>query len=114
MKERFEVLFLPEAVRFMDEIEDKTREKMYYNIRKAQIQNDSEILKKLNDNIWEFRCCYQNSSFRLFAFWDKTDKGNTLIVATHGMIKKTQKTPTHEIIKAEQIRKKYFQQAHEK
>jgi phage-related protein len=37
-----------------------------------------------------------------------------MIVATHGMVKKSQKTPTHEIDKAEQIRKKYLQQAHEK
>ena len=37
-----------------------------------------------------------------------------MIVATHGMIKKSQKTPTNEIYKAEQIRKKYLQQFHEK
>ncbi len=114
MKDRFEVVFFPEAVRFMDVIEDKAREKMYYNIRKSQQVNDNEIFKKLNENIWEFRCIYQNISYRLFAFWDKADNKNTLIIATHGMIKKSQKTPTHEIVKAEQIRKKYLQQAHEK
>ena len=114
MKDRFEVLFLPDAVKFMNEIEAKTREKMYFNIRKAQQINDNEVFKKLNDNIWEFRCVYNNFSYRLFAFWDKTDNKNTLIIATHGMIKKSQKTPTNEISKAEQIRKKYLQQAHQK
>jgi hypothetical protein len=74
MKDRFEVVFLPEAVIFMDGIEDKAREKMYYNIRKAQQINDNDILKKLNEYIWEFRCINQNISFRLFAFWDKEDK----------------------------------------
>ncbi len=59
MKDRFEVVFLPEAVKFMDNMEDKVREKMYYNIRKVQQINDNDILKKLNDTIWEFRCTYQ-------------------------------------------------------
>ena len=30
------------------------------------------------------------------AFWDKDDKINTLVIATHGFIKKTQKTPPKE------------------
>ena len=46
------------------------------------------------------------SNFR--AFWDKGDKVNTLVIATHGFIKKTQKTPSKEITKAEEIRKDYF------
>ena len=45
-------------------------------------------------------------SYRLFAFWDtQTD---TLVIATHGIIKKTQKTPKKEIAKAERIRQEYF------
>ena len=37
---------------------------------------------------------------------------NTLIVATHGMIKKTQKTPSKEIAKAEEIKRKHFEIKH--
>ena len=38
--------------------------------------------------------------------WDtQTD---TLVIATHGIIKKTQKTPKKEIAKAERIRQEYF------
>ena len=33
---------------------------------------------------------------------------STLIIATHGIIKKTQKTPKKEIAKAERIRQEYF------
>ena len=33
---------------------------------------------------------------------------DTLVIATHGIIKKTQKTPLKEIAKAEEIRKEYF------
>jgi len=41
----------------------------------------------------------------IFAFWDtQTD---TLVIATHGIIKKTQKTPKKEIAKAERIRQEY-------
>ena len=32
----------------------------------------------------------------------------TLVIATYGIIKKTQKTPSKEIAKAEAIRKEYF------
>ncbi len=46
-------------------------------------------------------------AYRLFAFWD-TDT-DTLVVATHGIIKKTQKTPQKEIAKAEAIMRKYFE-----
>lgn len=42
------------------------------------------------------------------AFWDKDNGRNTLVIATHGFIKKTQKTPIQEINKAEEIRKAYF------
>ncbi|WP_394370310.1 type II toxin-antitoxin system RelE/ParE family toxin [Pedobacter segetis] len=45
----------------------------------------------------------------MFAFWDKEDKQETLVLTTHGIIKKTDKTPEKEIEKAEQIRLKYFE-----
>lgn len=45
-------------------------------------------------------------SYRLLAFWD-TDK-DTLVVDTNGFVKKTQKTPSKEIMKAEELRKIYF------
>ncbi len=66
------------------------------------------FLKKLNDLIWEFRTLYNGKTIRLFSFWDKSDNKNTLVVACHGIIKKTQKTPQKEIEKAEEIRKQYI------
>lgn len=67
------------------------------------------MFKKLNDFIWEFRASYNGKEFRLFSFWDKSDDKETLVVATHGILKKTQKTPTKEIKKAEEIRKQYLE-----
>lgn len=64
--------------------------------------------KKLGDTeIWEFRTQYNGMAYRLLAFWDTETE--TMVVATHGFTKKTQKTPPKEIAKAESLRKEYFQ-----
>ena len=110
MTEKFKVEFLPEAVEFMEGLEKKAREKIYFNIRKAQVVNDPELFKKLNDTIWEFRTLYNKTHYRLFAFWDKTGDKETLVLATHGLIKKTGKTPQADLEKAERIRQQYFEQ----
>lgn len=108
MTRNFKVEFLPEAVEFLEKLDDKPREKIYYNIAKACFSNDSELFKKLNDFIWEFRTLYNDKAYRLFAFWDKDGNTDTVVVTTHGIIKKTQKTPPKEIKKAEETRKQYF------
>ncbi len=65
------------------------------------------IFSKLEGTeIWEFRTLYNKVKYRLFAFWDT--QSDTLVIATHGIIKKTQKTPKKEISKAERIRQEYF------
>ena len=45
---------------------------------------------------------------RLLAFWDKSDNKETLVIATHGFIKKVDKVPANEIDRAERLRDKYF------
>lgn len=72
------------------------------------IRNSSKKLE--NSEIWEFRTLFNGNCYRLFSFWD-TETG-TLIVATHGIVKKTQKTPQKEIAKAEEIRQQYFELKH--
>ena len=107
--QRFQLLVLEEAKNFLKTLPFPVRSKIGYNIRKVQggiVSTD--LFKKLdNSDIWEFRSLFQGVAYRLFSFWD-TESG-TLVVATHGIIKKTQKTPTKEITKAEEIRKKYFE-----
>ncbi len=109
MKPNFEIEFLPEAIEFLDNLDDKTREKIYFNIKKAQQTNDNELFKKLNDNIWEFRTLYNCRAYRLFSFWDTSLGQERLVIATHGILKKTQKTPPKEIKRAENIRKGYLE-----
>ncbi|PWJ55527.1 phage-related protein [Dyadobacter jejuensis] len=108
MKPNFNIELLPEAIDFLDKLDDKTRGKIYYNIKKSQFVNDNNLFKKLNDFIWEFRTLYNGRAYRLFSFWDKTDGKETLVVATHGILKKNQKTPPKEIKKAEEIRKEFL------
>jgi phage-related protein len=109
MKKRFEVTFLDEALYFLKSLEKKHYKKILYNIRKAQVENDPDLFKKLTDDIWEFRTLYESLQYRFFAFWDKTSL-NTLVISTHGIIKKQSKVPDKEIQKANQIRIKYFEE----
>ena len=51
---------------------------------------------------------YSKIQYRLFAFWNKTGNSETLVIATHGVVKKTQKTPKKEIEKAMKIMNNYF------
>jgi len=109
-KPNFEIELLPEAIDFLEKLDNKSREKIYYNLKKSQFIYDNELFKKLNEYIWEFRTLYNGNSFRMFAFWDRIDGIETVVIATHGLVKKTQKTPQKEIEKAEEIRRNYFLQ----
>jgi len=109
MDKLFEIIFLDDAFAFLRELDKKHYEKILFNIRKAQTGNDPELFKKLTEDIWELRTLYQGLQYRLLAFWDKTDKENTLVISTHGFIKKRSKVPENEILKAKQLRVKYFE-----
>lgn len=110
MDKFFDILFLEETFEFLRSIDRKHYEKILYNIRKAQTEQNSELFKKLNDEIWEFRTLYQGLQYRLLAFWDRTSTENTLVVSTHGFIKKRSKVPDNEIQKATQVMTKYFEE----
>jgi phage-related protein len=109
MTEKFQVKLLGEASEFIDSLEEKARDKVIYNIQKARFSNDKELFRKLKNEIWEFRTLFNRTHFRLFAFWDKIGKQETVVISTHGIIKKTDKTPVAELEKAEKIRKLYFE-----
>lgn len=110
MDAKFEVLFLEEARQFLRTLDEKTSSKILYNIDKARILNDPKLFKKLTIDIWEFRTKYNGLQYRLLAFWDKTEKVKTLVVSTHGFVKKVDKVSASEIDKANTLRKLYFAQ----
>lgn len=95
---------------FLDSIDEKSKEKILYNIDKAKYVNDPELFKKLDEVIWEFRSKYKKTYYRLLSFWDKSDNQDTLVIATHGIIKKTDKIPKAEIEKSKAIMKQYFEE----
>ena len=108
MDYKFKVEFLEPVIEFLESLDQKSKEKILYNIWKSRTVNDKELFKKLDGEIWEFRSLYNKQYLRLFAFWDRSDKQNTIVISTHGIIKKTDKTPKVEIEKAESLRIKYF------
>lgn len=99
---------LEEAKKFVLRLPESAMKKVLYNVhRVADGEQNAELFKKLEGfNLWEFRTLYNGIQYRLFAFWDTEE--NALVIATHGIIKKTQKTPNKEIAKAERIRQEYF------
>lgn len=104
----FKLVLTDEAKNFIESLPEAAAYKVYYNIKRvAGGERNSELFKKLeNSNIREFRTLYNKTAYRLFAFWDTEEE--TLVIAIHGIIKKTQKTPPKEIEKAERIRNEYF------
>jgi phage-related protein len=110
MDAKFEVLFLEEARHFLRALDEKTSSRILYNIDKARILNDPKLFKKLTVDIWEFRTKYNGLQYRLLAFWDKTEKVRTLVISTHGFVKKVDKVSAAEIDKANTIRRLYFSQ----
>lgn len=109
MTEKFRVLFLKEASEFIDSLDEKARDKVIYNIHKAKFSNDKELFRKLRGEIWEFRTIFKKTHYRLLAFWDKSGKTDSIVISTHGLIKKTDKIPAGEVEKAERLRKLYFE-----
>ena len=95
---KLKVVLMEEADAFMYSLPRKAYQKVVYNLHK--VENgilDKELFKKT---------LFDGVQYRLFAFWDTEECA--LVIATHGVIKKTQKTPVKEIAKAEKIRKEYF------
>ncbi len=106
---KFEIVILETVRTFLKTLDKKAGTKIVFNLRKSQVTVDPELFKKLTDEIWELRTKYNNNYYRLLAFWDKSNKKETLVVCAHGFIKKTKKTPKADIEKAKLIMKKYFE-----
>ncbi len=65
MDNLFNIIFLDEAFEFLSSLDKKHYEKILFNIRKVQIEQDPEIFKKLKEEIWEIRTLYQGLQYRL-------------------------------------------------
>ena len=109
LEHKFNVVLYKDAEKFLASLDEKTRNKIYQTFDRASMLLDPEVFKKLADtDIWEFRTYFNKNRYRMLAFWDRTSGKDTLVIATHGFVKKTQKTPQKEIDKAISIRNLYF------
>lgn len=50
-EQKFRVEIIEEAKQFLDNLDEKSRDKIIYDIWKAQRTNDKELFKKLQDEI---------------------------------------------------------------
>jgi phage-related protein len=66
----------------------------------------SSYFKKLvgTEGIWECRIIFGSNAYRIFCFFIE----NSVVVLTHGFVKKSQKTPVSEIKRAESYRKDFL------
>lgn len=53
MKQKFNVILLGEVWDLLDTIDEKSKDKILYNIDKAKYINDPGLFKKLDDLIWD-------------------------------------------------------------
>ena len=115
LKKPIKVRLLKEAEEYFLSQNEKVQKKLLLAFEKAEAGIKGDWFEKLksSDGIYEFRQSDHQKFYRLFAFWD-SEKEETLIVGTHGIDKKSNKTPTKEIRKAEQIKKKYFEAKNKK
>lgn len=97
-----------DAHEFINEQEERVQDKIFLNIQYIEegiISRD--LFKKLiGTEIWELRTQYGGMAYRILAFWDKNK--HSLVIATHGFIKKSAKTPAKEIARAEKIMNEYY------
>jgi len=110
MNKSVTVHHLPEVIAFLDSLSNKDQDKIATIIKKTEDGFQGDWFKKLtgSDGIWEFSIDYNGKFYRLLCFWDTEDPNNIVIVSAVAFKKKTNKTPSKEIDKAEAIKKKYF------
>jgi phage-related protein len=93
---------------FLDSLSGKVAQKVLWTL---SLLEDLEIVpaiyfKKLTgtEGIWECRIKYGSNIYRIFCFFNS----HSVVILTHGLVKKSQKTPQREIDKAESYRKDFL------
>lgn len=93
---------------FLDSLSGKAAQKVTWVLSLLEDLDivPSSYLKKLtgSEEIWECRIKYGSNAYRIFCFF----VGKSVVVLTHGIIKKSQKTPWKEIEKAEAYKRDFL------
>lgn len=112
LERRFRTILSEDVLDFLKKQNVKARQKILFNIRKAEVMTDPELFKKLTEDIWEFRTLWKKSHYRLLAFWDRDEE--TVVIAVWGFIKKQAKVPLKELEKAVSMRNEYMRNKRQK
>jgi len=93
---------------FLDSLSGKVAQKVAWVLSLLEDLQvvPSSYFKKLvgTEEIWECRIQFASNAYRIFCFFEE----NSVVILTHGFVKKTQKTPQQEIKKAEACRRDYL------
>lgn len=93
---------------FLDSLPAKAAQKVTWVLTLLENLNvvPAAYFKKLvnSEEIWECRVQFGSNAYRLFCFFDE----KSAVVLTHGISKKSQKTPRQEIEYAEVCRRDYL------
>ncbi|TGE24256.1 type II toxin-antitoxin system RelE/ParE family toxin [Hymenobacter aquaticus] len=110
MQKPIAVALTEEADAFVLALAPEVRKRFAKAFEKTELGFKGDWFQKMTNtaDIWEFRVDGPNHTYRLFAFWDTTGATDTLIICTHGLDKKTQKTPAADIARAERVRQAWL------
>jgi phage-related protein len=102
------IIYKTDFIEFYKEQDKKIQEKIEYvlDLVRYEKQVPVKFFKYLesSDGIYEIRIITTFKSIRILCFFDD----GQLVVLTNGFIKKTDKTPSSEIKKAQKMKKDYF------
>ena len=94
---------------FLDSLHGKVAQKVTWVLKLIEDMDVVPVtyFKKLTgtEEIWECRIAFGSNAYRIFCFF----AGNSVVVLTHGFVKKSQKTPKTEIEKAQYYRRDFLE-----
>lgn len=94
---------------FLDSLPGKVAQKVTWVLKLIEDMDvvPATYFKKLTgtEDIWECRIVFGSNAYRIFCFF----AGNSVVVLTHGFVKKSQKTPKAEIEKAQYYRRDFLE-----
>ena len=97
---------------FLDSLPGKVAQKVTWVLKLLEDLHiiPSTDFKKLTgtEGIWECRIQFGSNAYRIFCFFI-----NSIVILTHGFVKKSQKTPVHEIERAEAYRRDFLKRRRE-
>ena len=96
------------VMEFIDSLSSKAAQKVTWTLsllEELDVLPASYFKKLVNSNgIWEVRVSSGSDIYRVFCFFT----GKSVVILTHGLVKKTRKTPSGEIERAEAYRREFL------